>query len=178
VGRDDVGRAIDLARALQEASGEAAAPPPPAPVPDPVRRFYDVVDDEELASASRRLFIDGHYALAVEEGFKLLVNLVKQRAGMRTGSTGDAAVMTTAFSEKASKLRLSEDLRTQSARDRQQGYMLMFQGAMIGVRNPRAHTHGHPDDPRNALELLAFCNHLIRTTREATRTRKPRKSSP
>jgi hypothetical protein len=79
--------------------------------------------------------------------------------------------MTTTFSEKAPKLRLSEDLRTQSARDRQQGCMLMFQGAMIGVRNPRAHTHGHPDDPRNALELLALCNHLIRTTRETTKTR-------
>lgn len=80
--------------------------------------------------------------------------------------------MLTAFSKESPKLRLSENLRTQSAKDRQYGYMRMFEGATAGVRNPRAHTHGHPDDPRNALELLAFCNHLARTTREATRTRK------
>jgi uncharacterized protein (TIGR02391 family) len=168
---EDVQRALELGRALREASGEASPPPPPAPVPDPVRRFDEVVDDEELRSVSRQLFADGHYALSVEEGFKLLVNLVKQRAGMTSQSIADATVMTTTFSEKSPKLRLSEKLTTQSARDRQLGYMLIFQGAMIGVRNPRAHTHGHPDDPRNALELLGLCNHLLRTTREATRTR-------
>ena len=122
----------------------------------------------------RQLFVDGHYAKAVEEAYIFLNNLVRRRAGMTTTSSSDAGVMTTAFSEKSPKLRLSKDLRSQSAKDRQQGYMLMFQGATIGVRNPRAHTHGHPDDPRNALELLGFCNHLVRTTREATRTYRKR----
>ena len=127
---------------------------------------------------ARQLFIDGHYALSVEEGFKFLINLVKQRSGMTASSGSDASLMTTAFSEKTPKLRLSESLRSQSAKDLQQGYMRMFEGATIGVRNPRAHIHGHPDDPRNALELLAFCNHLVRTTREATRTRQRKASSP
>jgi uncharacterized protein (TIGR02391 family) len=130
------------------------------------------VDDDELRGYVRQLFVDGHYAKAVEEGFIFLNNLVRRRAGMVNVSSPDASVMTTAFSEKSPKLRLSHNLRTQSGRDRQLGYMLMFQGATIGVRNPRAHTEGHPDDPRNALELLAFCNHLVRTTREAIRTRK------
>lgn len=169
---DQVRRALELGRLLQDASGEAAAPPPPAPVPDPVRRFDDVVDDEELRSVSRQLFVDGHYAKAVEEGFIFLNNLVRRRAGLANAAGSDASMMTTAFSEKSPRLRLSENLRSQSAKDRQQGYMRMFEGATVGVRNPRVHTHGHPDDPRNALELLGFCNHLARTTREAIRTRR------
>lgn len=70
---DPARRAFELARALQEATGEAAPAPPPSPVPDPVRRFDEMVDDEELRQAVRQLFMDGHYALAVEEGFKLLI---------------------------------------------------------------------------------------------------------
>jgi uncharacterized protein (TIGR02391 family) len=175
VGRQDVDRAVELARALQEASGEAAPPRLPAPVPDPVHRFDEVVDDDELRSFVRQLFVDGHYGKAVEEGFIFLNNLVRRRSGMTNVSGSDASMLTTVFSEKTPKLRLSRDLRSQSAKDRQQGYMRMFEGATIGVRNPRAHTHGHPDDPRNALELLAFCNHLVRTTRGATRTRGSRK---
>lgn len=178
--RNTAARAVELARALQAVSAEAPPPPPPS-VPDPVRHFDEIVTDDELRSISRQLFIDGHYAMAVEEGYKFLNNLVRRRAGLTNSSASDASLMTTAFSEKSPKLRLSKDLRSQSARDRQQGYMRMFEGATIGIRNPRAHTHAHADDPRNALELLAFCNHLVRTAREAIRVYKKRtapKSQP
>ena len=55
--------------------------------------------------------------------------------------------------------------------------MLIFQGSMIGIRNPRAHEHRYLDDPRNALELLALCNHLVRVAVNATRTRGNRRTS-
>ncbi len=174
---DPAQQALELARALREASGEAAPPPPPAPVPDALQRFDDIVDDEELRGLCRQLFADGHYAKAVQEGFVFLNNLVRRRAGLADSGASDASIMTTAFSEKSPKLRLSPNVRSQSAKDRQQGYMRMFEGATIGIRNPRSHVAGHPDDPRNALELLGFCNHLVRTTREATRVR-ARKKSP
>jgi Protein of unknown function (Hypoth_ymh) len=53
--------------------------------------------------------------------------------------------------------------------------MRILEGCMIGIRNPRAHTHAHPDDARNAIELLSFCNHLVRLVRSAIRARRRKK---
>ena len=40
----------------------------------------DVIHDNELKSIIKKLFNDGHHARAVEEGFKFLNNLVKNKA--------------------------------------------------------------------------------------------------
>src|SRR5439155_6114640 len=120
----------------------------------------------------RQVFLNGHYALAVEEGFKYLNNLVKRRAGLEADGAG---LMSTAFSLNSPILRLS-DLRTQSKRDQQLGYMQMLQSSMTGIRNPRAHEHEYLDEPRNAVELLALCNHLVRLVTNANRVRRRRTS--
>lgn len=174
--RDSARTALQLARALQEASGEARPVPPPAPVPDPVRQFDDIVTDPELRSTSRQLFADGHYAQSVEEAYKFLNNLVKRRSGLETED--GASLMTKAFSVNSPKLKLSKELKSQSSQNQQAGYMRIMEGCMIGIRNPRAHTHAHPDDPRNALELLAFCNHVTRVVRTAIRTRQRKQKKP
>lgn len=161
-------RALDLAQRLQSAAS-LARPPKSATVDDPNALLDAIVTEPELRDEVRKLFLDGHYPQAVEEGFKYLNNLVKRR----TGSTADGAgLMTTAFSASAPMLRLPKALKTESQKNQQQGYMRIFEGSMIGIRNPRAHEHAYLDDPRNALELLALCNHLVRTTLTATRTRK------
>ncbi len=82
----------------------------------------------------RQVFLNGHYSLAVEEGFKYLNNLVKRRSGLEADGAG---LMGTAFSLNSPVLRLS-DLRTQWKRDQQLGYMQILQGSMTGIRNPRA----------------------------------------
>jgi uncharacterized protein (TIGR02391 family) len=161
-------RALELAQRLQGAA-TFARPVKSAAVDDPNAMLDSIVTEPELRDVVRKVFLDGHYALAVEEGFKYLNNLVKQRAG----STADgASLMTTAFSVGAPLLRLPTALKTESQKNQQLGYMLIFQGSMIGIRNPRAHEHKYLDEPRNALELLALCNHLVRVTLNATRTRK------
>lgn len=144
-----------------------------ANVEDPGRGYDLMIDDAELAETTRELFINGHYAQSVEEGFKYLNNLVKQRSGLPTDG---ADLMTRALSVGNPVLKLSP-LTTQSQKDQQVGYMMMLGGAMTGVRNPRAHEHRHFDDPRAALELLAFANHLARLVRAARKTRSRRRSS-
>ena len=137
----------------------------------PPSELYDaLIDDQELISTTRGLFTNGHCAQSVEEAFKYINNLVKQRTGL---ASDGADLMNRAFSLNAPLLRLSE-LRTQSQKDQQTGYMMMLGGAMTGVRNPRAHQHRHLDDPHAALELLCFANHLARQIRIATRTRRRR----
>jgi uncharacterized protein (TIGR02391 family) len=96
------------------------------------------------------LFYEGHYALAVEEAFKCLNNFVKSKAGTRADG---AELMRNVFTPKNPTLALNS-LKTDSQRDQQLGYMDIFAGSMIGIRNPRAHEHQYLDEPQVALEML------------------------
>ena len=118
-----------------------------------------------LALASRKLFKDGHYARAVEEAFKCLNNLVKEKS--KLPDAHGAGLMRTAFSPQNPILKLN-DLLSKSQQDEQQGYMDIFAGAMTGIRNPRAHEHELVDEPEVALELLTLANHLMRKLEGAT----------
>ena len=122
-------------------------------------RLDEIVTMSALALASRKLFKDGHYARAVEEAFKCLDNLVKQKSGLSHAFGAD--LMRTAFSPKKPILKLS-NLLSNSQKDEQQGYMEIFAGVMTGIRNPRAHEHELVDDPEVALEMLVMANHLVR----------------
>jgi uncharacterized protein (TIGR02391 family) len=167
--REVAKQALGYARQLQRVATESI-PAERTPPNGSLSLFDGMVTEPELRDEVRQLYIDGHYSQAVEEGFKFLNNLVRRR----TGCTADgASLMTTALSPKGPLLRLN-DLKTTSQIDQQQGYMRMLEGAMLGIRNPRAHEHRHFDEPRNALELLSFCNHLVRTVVTARRTRQPR----
>jgi uncharacterized protein (TIGR02391 family) len=164
-----------LIQASVDALGLGAMQGPAVTVSGGILALYDaVVRSVPLRAATRRLFENGHYARAVEEAFKLLNNEVKRK----TGSTRDGAdLMREAFSANSPLLKLN-DLRSQSQQDEQRGYMELFAGSMIGIRNPRAHEHKLDDEPEAALELLAWANHLIERVEASKRTRRPRKPKP
>jgi len=137
--------------------------------------LYDsLITDDELRSTTRQLFTQQHYALAVEEAFKCLNNVVKEKA---KSTLDGSSLMRSAFSIRKPLLKINR-LRSRSQIDQQQGYMDIFAGCMTGVRNPRAHEHRYTDKPRIALELLLLANHLIRIVRKATRTRASARKSP
>jgi uncharacterized protein (TIGR02391 family) len=118
-----------------------------------ISQAYELlIDDEELRTTTQALFRDGHWAQSVEEGFKYVNNLVKHRSGL---AADGADLMRRALSLKDPTLKLS-DLKTQSQKDQQLGYMEILAGVMTGVRNPRAHEHRYLEDPRIALELLCL----------------------
>lgn len=132
--------------------------------------FDALITEAVLRDTTRQLFLDGHYALAVEEAYKCLNNIVKSRSRL----TADGAdLMRTAFTPKNPVLRLNA-LKTESQRNQQQGYMDIFAGCMIGIRNPRAHEHHYLDEPHIALEMLSLANHLFRLIRNARRSRSVR----
>jgi uncharacterized protein (TIGR02391 family) len=130
--------------------------------------LYDnMVTDKTLRETTRQLFREGHYAIAVEEGYKCLNNMVKSR----TGSSADGAdLMRNTFSPKKPILALNS-LKTDSQINQQHGYMDIFAGCMTGIRNPRAHEHRYLDEPKVALEMLSLANHLLRLVQNAKRTR-------
>jgi uncharacterized protein (TIGR02391 family) len=119
----------------------------------------------EIERAVAKLFRDGHYANAVEDACKVLDGLVKIRSG-RYDISG-TELMQNVFSPKNPVLKFS-DLQTQTEQSEQQGMMFLYAGAMLALRNPRAHEIIE-DDPEKALEYIAFLSLLAKSLDKAKR---------
>lgn len=78
-----------------------------------------------------KLFEDGHYRSAILDTYIALVEQVKIESG-RYDLDG-SALMQHVFSPKSPKIIISDDP------DEQMGVMWMFSGAVMGIRNPKAH---------------------------------------
>ena len=128
-------------------------------------QFDVIVTDSGLRVACRSLFSGGHYALAVQKACTYIDNMVRQKSG-HTDKDG-ADLMRVVFSPNRPILRLNK-LENRSDRNEQQGYMEIFAGTMIGIRNPRVHEYDLEDSPGEALEMLVMANHLIRMLSKAT----------
>lgn len=137
-------------------------------ISDPKELFDQLVTEVELINCCRQLFMDGHYARAVEEAYKCLNNFIKDRT---KSSEDGSSLMQSVFSPNSPKLKINR-FRSQSHRDEQLGYMQIYAGCMTGIRNPRVHEHTYKDEPDEALELITLANHLMRRARLATRTRR------
>ena len=127
--------------------------------------FDLLITIESIRSASRQLFIDGHYQNAVEDAFKALDQAVAHKTGIVDSGTN---LMRKAFRRESPVLALTQ-LQTESDRGIQEGYEHMFAGSMLAIRNPRAHGFSvdHPDE---AMELIVWAHHLMRKLRAATKT--------
>ena len=122
-------------------------------------QFDIFVTDDGLRRYCRNLIADGYYSLAVQKAYIYIDNFVSKRSG-RTDKDG-ADLMRTVFSPKNPVLKLNK-LESRSEENQQQGYMHIFEGTMMGIRNPRAHEHDIEDSPREAFEMLVIANHLLR----------------
>ncbi len=134
---------------------------------DYIAQYDGFMKNQELREATRKLFVDGHYVRAVEEAYKCLNNVVKDKSQL---SLDGQDLMNQAFSEKNPILKLSQ-LKTVSQKDEQKGYMLIFGGCMTGIRNPRAHEHKKTDPPETALEMLVWANHLMNIVAKSKRAK-------
>ena len=115
--------------------------PKPSREPDSDHALWALLHAKVVTSAKAR-FDAGHYADAVEAALKDLNSTVKEMVKKKTGTELDGAqLMQKAFSPNAPVLIALDDLSAETGRNIQQGYMQIFSGAMIGIRNPKAHAN-------------------------------------
>ena len=112
----------------------------------------------KVVEASKSLFETGHYAQAIFEAFKAVNNLVKQKTGLDLDGKD---LMAQVFNEKNPVLKLNP-LKTRSDKDEQEGFKFLFMGAMVGIRNPKAHENIVHTDPYRTLEYLGFASLLMK----------------
>lgn len=131
----------------------------------PLKAYEGLDLHPAIERAAGQLFRDGHYANAIEDAVKALNAIVRLNSGIddRDGST----LMEFVFSPKSPVLRFNP-LADQSDHDEQKGFMMMFSGAVAGLRNPRAHKL-IKDDAERALEFIAFVSLLAKLADKAVR---------
>jgi uncharacterized protein (TIGR02391 family) len=136
---------------------------------DPVARILTAFEGLDLhsriAAVTVELFRDGHFRNAVLDASVALVNFVKEKS--RCHDRDGADLMRTVFSKNKPILAFN-DLKDQSDLDEQEGLMHLFEGAVLALRNPRAHGLS-PDSPEEALEFIGFLSLLAKQLERARR---------
>lgn len=111
---------------------------PDAKLVSQIDQVWTLLHPSVVALAKTR-FAAGHYADAVESVLKEVNNVVKAlHQAVANEELDGAPLMRKAFSPNRPTIKL-DDLATESGRNIQQGHMDLFAGAMIGIRNPKAH---------------------------------------
>ncbi|AHJ95551.1 hypothetical protein Hsw_PA0218 (plasmid) [Hymenobacter swuensis DY53] len=121
----------------------------------PLAQLHPVVQQ-----AATKLFQNGHYREAILNTYIALDNAVRDKAQLPATYHG-TKLMEQAFAPANPLLRIA------ASADEQQGFMTLFRGAMLAIRNPKAHSLGGTTDPQRALEWLSFASVLLRNLDEA-----------
>jgi len=112
---------------------------------------------------SFKQYANGQYRDAVFNSILAVFDLIRERTGLDLdGSqlTGEA------FSIDRPRLIFSE-IKSESGRNDQKGFMQILNGAYLGIRNPKAHTLVHDLDKTEAAQYLVFASLLARRVQEA-----------
>jgi uncharacterized protein (TIGR02391 family) len=111
-----------------------------------------------IAEATSALYRNEHYSEAILKAAITLVTYVKEKSGRH--DLDGTPLMLQVFSKNNPVLKFNS-LATASDKDEQEGFMHLFAGAVLGIRNPRAHAI-ISDDPEKALEFIAFLSLLAK----------------
>jgi uncharacterized protein (TIGR02391 family) len=122
-----------------------------------------------ILDVSRDLFLDGYHWEAVFAAAKALVNYIKERSGRH--DLDGTSLVRTVFSRNDPILAFN-DLSDQTKQDEQEGMMHLFEGAVLGIRNPGGHSF--PEGPeQRAVEYMSLLSLLAYRAQEAERRKGP-----
>lgn len=118
---------------------------------------------QRVQKVAKQLYLDNHYADAVEDAFKEIAFRVRKlflivRPNQQP-PTGDYTLMTTVFSENNPIIQFCE-MNDDTGKNIQRGYMNMLSGAMAGIRNPNAHAN-QTLSSEEAMRKLMYASMLM-----------------
>jgi uncharacterized protein (TIGR02391 family) len=149
--------------------GPAVKRPKQRPGLDPIAVFESLNLHPEIRNVVGELFADAHYGQAIFEAYKALNKYVQKKSGMK--ELDGSSLMSMVFSRDKPILALNS-LKGISDKDEQQGFMLLYMGAMLGIRNPNAHEIIQQSDPHRTLEYLALASLLMNRVDEARKLKR------
>jgi uncharacterized protein (TIGR02391 family) len=103
-------------------------------------------------------FYDKQYSDAILAAYKVVLNEIKDVANIH--DLDGKQLVEKVFSLNAPIIKLN-DLETQSDKDEQLGFMMMYSGAAVGIRNPKAHDLIVQEDKLKTLRYLIFASLLL-----------------
>jgi uncharacterized protein (TIGR02391 family) len=111
-----------------------------------------------VIKAAGHLYSNGHFRQAILDTYIALVEAVRTQSGLDLDNT---PLMQAAFSQKSPRIKVSND------GDEQLGFMWLYAGAVMGIRNPKAHKLIEQNDPVRTVEWLSFASVLFRILDDA-----------
>lgn len=119
-----------------------------------------------VVQLARHRFINDFYADSVSICLREINSIVKNHVRQVINMELDGApLMTRAFSANNPIIAFA-DLTTENGRNIQLGYMKIFEGAMIGIRNPKANENLYPDKIKS-IHLLFIASFMFMKLQEA-----------
>lgn len=134
---------------------EGTPPPPPASTP---RRVELEALHPKIREAAGSLFATGHYSEAIFAAFKAVEIRVREVSRLE-GFGRDLMARALGGDSPPIRIATSQD---QTGKAEQDGFKFLFMGAMLGIRDPKAHGDVQQTDPQRTLEYLAFASLLMR----------------
>ncbi len=134
-------------------------------VPLPTSYFDRLNLHPHILEVSRDLFMDGYHWEAVFAAAKTIVNYIKDRSGRH--DLDGALLVRTVFSRNEPVLAFNS-LADQTDFDEQEGMMHLFEGAVLGIRNPGGHSFPEGTEQR-AIEYISLLSLLAYRVQEAKR---------
>lgn len=105
------------------------------------------------------------YSDAILAAYKVVLNEIKEVANIH--DLDGKPLVEKALSPTNPIIKLNE-LATQSDKDEQLGFMMLFSGAAVGIRNPKAHDLVVQTDELKTLRYLIFASLLLERLDERT----------
>lgn len=117
-----------------------------------------------IANRAWDFYTAGHYRQAVETSLTAVFDYIRARTGSQLDGQ---ALITEVFKLEGGKLVFSS-LDTESGRNEQKGFINVFSGAYVGIRNPLAHSTIHSLEQKEVAEHMVFASLLARKVDRAT----------
>jgi uncharacterized protein (TIGR02391 family) len=126
-------------------------------------KLYDLLRfHPRIVKASKSQFKSGNYSDAIFNAFRCIEILAKKKSGLK-GRGAD--LMHKVFSEKKPIIRLNK-MQEDHDIDEQTGFRFIYAGAMMGIRNPKAHAEVQQKDPYRTLEYISLASLLAKRLEE------------